>query len=183
VLLTNIKVFVLRDPSSRRTPLTFIWICCYPFKGHSPHPYLHISLHRPISPVQHRALHPKKTILLPCTSCSGRAYVILHARSYPLYIVCARLLACVAVNTLACLLLTYHRLATSLPLLVISLFVYFLSFQSLFSGLAPLVCLFLIRSRQWEVRSAGPAIHVRVSSEYRVKSRKSCDLLHSCRVG
>ena len=42
------------------------------------HPYLHISFHRPISPVQHRALY-KKIIMLLCTTCSWRAYTHLSS--------------------------------------------------------------------------------------------------------
>jgi hypothetical protein len=75
----------------------------YLFTAHSPHPYLQISFHWPISPVQHCALY-KKIIMLLCTSCPWDPYTNLSV--FLILFVCSRLLACVAVHTLAC---SYHH--------------------------------------------------------------------------
>src|SRR5260370_712218 len=116
---------------------------CYLFTAHSPHPYLQISFHRPISPVQHRALY-KKIIMLLCTSCPWDPYSNLFA--FLMLFVCSRPLACVAVHTLACS-HHYHSFAVFFhSFIVLTLCVYFL--RIVLSSLSPVVCLFLIGPRQ-----------------------------------
>jgi hypothetical protein len=75
----------------------------YLFTAHSPQPYLQISFHQPISPVQHRALY-KKIIMLLCTTCPWDPYT--HLSAFLILFICSRPLACVAVHTLAC---SYHH--------------------------------------------------------------------------
>lgn len=72
---------------------------CYLFTAHSPHPYLQISFHRSISPVQHRALY-KKSLCCYVQVAPWDPYTLLSG--FLILFVCSRSLACVAVHTLAC---------------------------------------------------------------------------------
>lgn len=107
---------------------------CYLFTAHSPHPYLQISFHRPISPVQHRALYKKNHYVAMYKLPSG---FILHLSAFLILFVCSRPLACVAVHTLAC---SYHQHSFAAffhSFTVLTLRVYFLrSFWSFASSLS-----------------------------------------------
>jgi hypothetical protein len=121
---------------------------CYLFTAHSPHPYLQISFHLPISPVQHRALY-KKIIMLLCTICPWDPYTNLFV--FLILLVCSRPWH---------VWLSIHWLvATTIILLLrsstpsqFSLCVYFL--RVVLSGLSPVVCLCLIGPRQRDICSA-----------------------------
>jgi hypothetical protein len=116
---------------------------------HIPHtPTCKYPFHRPISPVQHRALY-KKIIMSLCTSCPWDPYT--HLSAFLILFLCSRPLACVAVHTLAC---SYHHSFAAFfhSLTVLTLCVYFL--RIVLSGLSPVVCLFLIGPRQRDICSA-----------------------------
>ena len=122
---------------------------CYLFTAHSSHPYLQISFHRPISPVQHRALYKKNHYVAMYKLPLGSIYESVRFLN-PVCLLTA--LACVAVHTLAC---SYHHHSFAAffhSFTVLALCVYFLTI--VLSRLLPVVCLFLIGPRQRDICSA-----------------------------
>lgn len=156
---------------------------CYLFTAHSPHPYLQISFHRSISPVQHRALY-KKSLCCYVQVAPWDPYTRLSA--FLILFVCSRPLACVAVHTLACS--SHHH----------SFAAFFHSFSSVtsciflrivLSGLSLVVCLRLIGPRQRDICSAVLVLRNLQITEYFVPRLELnvldvlCSTQHYCMTG